>query len=168
MRVTDQFHAPATYSREKIPQYSLHRTLGGPQSRSGRFREEILSCLCHSLVTTATELSIPVPQSVILLQGKECRSDGGTGNNLPKEQRHRATCYRPCDWGSIPGKTVLFLITSLLVSQSSSFTVDICNIPRNSAVETTTYWKLVLVSFTGYKTEKRVYTVGLLTLYPDR
>jgi hypothetical protein len=34
--------------------------------------------------------------------------------------------------GSIPYKILLFLITSLVVSQGSSLTVDICNITRNA------------------------------------
>jgi hypothetical protein len=77
-----------------------------------------------------------------ILHWKKSDSNGGTGKNLPKEKCHTATCYRSGDWGSIPCKILSFLITSLVVSQGSSFTVDIC--------------RLVLVSFTGYKTKNRV------------
>jgi hypothetical protein len=51
---------------------------------------------------------------------------------LPQEKRHTPTCYSSGDWVSIPCKTRLFLITSLAVSQGSSFNVDICNIPGNA------------------------------------
>jgi hypothetical protein len=43
MEVSGQIHAPAALTHEKEPQYVLDRRLGGPQSRSGRCGEKILT-----------------------------------------------------------------------------------------------------------------------------
>jgi hypothetical protein len=40
MEVSGQLHAPAVLPQGKNPRYPLDRTLGGPQSRSGRGGEE--------------------------------------------------------------------------------------------------------------------------------
>jgi hypothetical protein len=48
MEVSGQLHAPAAYPREKSLRYLLNRTLGGPQSWSGRGggEKKFLPCRC--------------------------------------------------------------------------------------------------------------------------
>jgi hypothetical protein len=68
MEVSGQLHVPAVYPRGKSPKYPLYRSLGGPQSRSGRGgrRRNSRHCPCRelnhsrpirSLVSTLTELT---------------------------------------------------------------------------------------------------------------
>jgi hypothetical protein len=57
MEVSGQFHAPALYSRGKSPWYPLVRSLGGPQSKSGRRGEDKI---VHPTGTQLRPLSRPV------------------------------------------------------------------------------------------------------------
>ena len=49
-----QIHAAVAYARDMSSRYLSNRKLGGPQNRSGRFREGKNSCLC--LVSIQTDL----------------------------------------------------------------------------------------------------------------
>jgi hypothetical protein len=44
MELNSQLHAQTAFTQERAPRYPLDRRLGGPQSRSGRCREENIPC----------------------------------------------------------------------------------------------------------------------------
>jgi hypothetical protein len=73
--VSDQLHTRPLYPQGKRPQYSFHRRLGGPQSRSGRGGEE-------TKIAVSTEIRKPVVQPrsqsnyTLFPSHKSCKSWG--------------------------------------------------------------------------------------------
>ena len=62
MGASSYFRAPAALPMRKQPQYILNRKLGGPQSRSGRYEEDIV-CLFSKSLKPSSHRTIPSLES---------------------------------------------------------------------------------------------------------
>jgi hypothetical protein len=55
LEVSGQLHAPAALPPGKSPRYPFYRRLGGPQSRSGRYRELSPSLVVQPVASRYTD-----------------------------------------------------------------------------------------------------------------